>query len=366
MASDPHITRGTHRALRANRAWGCFFLLGGIYGLLMCAVLSAAFLTDPHAPSSVPYLLAVIPVLFAVMAARGVSRLRQAALFRQYAAVLSRDPARSLDNLATARGEAPAKVIQNVHRMLRRGYFPKGRLNGSLLILPDWSGVQQAASYQMIPAIPTATCASCGALNAFVQECEYCGSPLKRKRRMDMATDSKKARSALRRQSMRGSLMFFGGLAGTILFFVIIGSSAASSAEMPMILCAYAWLFSVILMVRGILRRKQIRLFKEYAAYLSKDPTRSLEGLANSRLEPVSAVLRNLRSMLKGGFFPGAILNGNTLVFPGDELRPILTSRPTEQQAGPSMVTCSSCGAINAVAAGAIRECEYCGAPLGK
>ena len=98
--------------------------------------------------------------------------------FRRYCAVFAREPDKSIPDLAAAVGVPAEKVMRQLEKMCRRGYF-----NGYI----DHRTKQMVFSNYRYPEntekpdLNVIQCPGCGALNAIAKTgdgCRYCGAPL--------------------------------------------------------------------------------------------------------------------------------------------------------------------------------------------
>ncbi|WP_310601649.1 hypothetical protein [Anaerosporobacter sp.] len=118
-------------------------------------------------------------------------------------------------------------------------------------------------------------------------------------------------------------------------------------------------------------RKKLVFNFRAYVAYLSTDPTGSIEELANSMGTSSDVITSNLKQMIQKKFFVNAYIDSvnKRIVFPNMHVSNTQNSAQfaTYNQAKDveyMTVTCKNCGGINKIAVGKVEECEYCGSPI--
>lgn len=111
-------------------------------------------------------------------------RRRLIRLFRQYAPMLSNDPLRSLDNIATLTGHPLEQIKADVEQMVHRRFFGSAYVNldTNCLVLASQDPAPAPASGAQAAAQHTVHCPGCGAVNQIVpggpMECEFCGTKL--------------------------------------------------------------------------------------------------------------------------------------------------------------------------------------------
>lgn len=149
---------------------------------------------------------------------RGMRRSKLIKTFRHYVSIISNDPARSLENIASATNTPLEKVRDNVDKMIKKGYFANTHIDesdNSIVIAglhsPEKGASQQpqkatessqpeiasnAANSEASPvsnaakadevreqlSYATVACRGCGAMNKVISgsigECDFCGSHL--------------------------------------------------------------------------------------------------------------------------------------------------------------------------------------------
>ena len=101
--------------------------------------------------------------------------------YRRYASIIANKNQTNLDYIAVETKDSPQKVSEVLLAMLEAGFFPGAHIDdySRILVLPNSSAPRQMATAQ--PTIQK--CLGCGANNTVIagriNECEYCGSPLK-------------------------------------------------------------------------------------------------------------------------------------------------------------------------------------------
>lgn len=164
-------------------------LVLGILIVLFFGLAGLGMLTDPSIlDGGALVVLILMLVLGGWLIRRAILKGRLLKRFKQYAAALSNDSLRSLDNLALVLNLPADQVRRDVEQMVRLGFFASAYINrdtNCLVLVPSAQGAQPTGPSPVsgaAPAVTAVVCRGCGAVNHVIPgrsaECEFCGSKL--------------------------------------------------------------------------------------------------------------------------------------------------------------------------------------------
>ena len=159
---------------------GCFCLLGGVVGVMMCFI-------DYFPPEQSQPLLLYF-VFSAGFFAAAIPLKRDAENTQKYKAVILTGNVCRLDQIAEAVGKPVETVTKDIRRLIRKGRLPNAYINEATreVVLPRERSVSATEKCYADPVSAkrsprVVTCPCCGGKNTLGQgvvECEYCGSPI--------------------------------------------------------------------------------------------------------------------------------------------------------------------------------------------
>lgn len=155
------------------------------------------------------------------------------------------------------------------------------------------------------------------------------------------------------------------------VFFGIMGISA-SIGHMTTTDIVFILIFLVggYLLIRNSRRRKKlIEAFKNYVAYLSSEPTGSIENLAMAMGTSQDEVKENVNLMISKKYFTNAYidLKENMIVISGSQSAATTSQSYVGKKDSDTeyvSITCPSCGGVNKVEKGTVHECDFCGSHI--
>jgi len=187
---------------------------------------------------------------------------------------------------------------------------------------------------------------------------------------------------------------------GLLLLFIRLGSDRTAAIKSAWIISAVSYVMLIIgsalliaaiadvygvimpaiaLLIGGVVlnrvaRQTRVRSdrYKSYIALIVNQGVASIDVIAQAVGQPYEAAVADLQKMITAGYFAGAFIDyqqrlillahsapGPYITVPSSSLSAFTAAPPQTKT-----VTCSSCGANNAITIGSFTECEYCGSPL--
>ncbi len=129
--------------------------------------------------------------------------------------------------------------------------------------------------------------------------------------------------------------------------------------------------YAVATLVGGFVILHQVRkvkkAFTRYTKYIDLIQNKSVcnvDAIANTVRLPYVVVIRELQEMISEGYLNGYYINHIRRIVVAKDQRPQGQGARPVNARNVVTVRCSGCGANNAVAAGVVSECEYCGSPV--
>ena len=147
------------------------------------------------------------------------------------------------------------------------------------------------------------------------------------------------------------------------------------------IFCLVCDALGIWLIILSRKKSKLIKEFKKYVAVVSSEPTGYIPDIAASLGVSEEVVKSNFEKMIQKKYFANAFidLNSNCIVIVNKKNTEEHTEAPsqegttstnhhstptTSQNVEMVTVKCKSCGGINTVQKGTVRECDYCGSSI--
>lgn len=159
-----------------------------------------------------------------------------------------------------------------------------------------------------------------------------------------------------------GLIFFIGGLR-----FLSGGLTGDDAANMNVLI-----IMGLIFIFMGVYTRKSAKRFLKYISLVVDNSYRSIEDIAQVMNTSYDKAAKDLRILLKDGYFNGYYIDDSTMRIGLYETRTVESDAIIDQKIKEDLqdkseeytVACKSCGANNKVIAGKVGECEFCGSPI--
>lgn len=185
-----------------------------------------------------------------------------------------------------------------------------------------------------------------------------------------MDTKANSSKAAVVTSVIIGKISSIFGYAIAFIFVISLLGGAFHDVGSIIIVLVFLCI-AAALILNGIKIKRRYKRFKKYIGLISVENQTSLDDIANSTMQSVDFVTKDIQSMIDKKFFLNAQIDraANQIVLQKRTVQQQFASAAAGNSADNApaemiTVTCKNCGAINSIQKGTPAECEFCGSPL--